>query len=346
MGINHSKPAGQVAAEGDQKIDTSVESLNRTPTPQDSAIEKTAVSVVLPLDAFQDELGQKMTGFQSEKDAWEQQLKEVMGNFRTESPRVHDGYKAFLTELDPTRVDYTQPIAQWFKENILNAITLEIEPANVALDNLIEKFEAEIKPLNDKLREAETNLIGWYKDKSEGKILEPIFKEQICSYAIQILDIEIAMLDAIKLHLDHCIGWENVTVVVLDLLLQALNLSTTKFVLPNFDFSAVVDKAYKASLNAKITSEEAAVETFVAETEGSLAHAKALMMPAAVVSPSPAPSPKQTQSQEQPLALDDAAKSALLDTAGQFTRRKSSPRPASVIAPKPVHPPGSPCFDM
>ncbi len=347
MGINQSKPVDdQAAAVDGQKMDTSAEKLNRTPTPGDLAVDKEPVLAVSPLDAFHEELEQKITDLQRQKKTWVEQLTVIMSDYSTELPRAHEGYQQFLKELDPTRLDYTQPVSQWFKDHILNAVTLEIEPANFALDQFVAEFQTQVAPLNKKLSEAEDNLVKWNQNKAEGIIVEPIFKGQICSYAIQMIDIELALIDTIKTHIDHCIGWENTSVKILTLLLEALNMSTIHLVLPNFDFTPVIDRAYKTALNQEIAPEESAIEKLMAETDAVLAHAKGFATPAKVVSPKKAPSPKPTQSPEQIVTLDESAKSALLDTAGQFTRR-TSPKPARVIAaPAPKHPPTSPRYQV
>lgn len=321
MGNFIGRPTNDEGNTVDQELNTPAEQLNEPETPINQSTEMRAGSPELSLDAFQDELGKKMTDLQTQKAAWTEVLKEVMGNFRSGSPFLHEAMNEFPQYAEVT--DYTKTMIDWFKNNILSAITLEIEPANFALDQLIAQFEAALAPLTKDLQEAEEQLHGWNAKPEEGKLIGPVFQGKICNYAIQILNIEIAMLEAIKAHIAHCIGCENASVGILTLIMKSLNLSIVNLVLPNIDFSS----AYQTFLNAEITPEETIIESLVAENDGLLEKAKKEVTPAKLVSPKQAASPEQT------IQLDDSAKSALLSTSGQFARRK----PSGVIAPKPKY---------
>lgn len=274
----------------------------------DEAAPNTRAKTPDALENFQNFLEEKQKALEDMKKIWMDQRVSEAEMLRTQSPFMASALEenpmpasALLPTrpekslqnyiLPPTDVDeipIKSTTATWF-ESILSMVREAILPADQILERIEVSSQEHIKPLLDKLQEKEKNIEEWnanLEDKLAPSALA-ILRQEICTYAIDILESQITMLEMVKREIDLCIGWEHMTEALCKQLLTVLDASVAVLVLPKIDFSS----SYRVSLHAEITPNITKIEEQEAGPEGALRQAQSLLLFKLTKNPIVAPKP-------------------------------------------------------
>lgn len=233
------------------------------PIASDTTIAPTAADL---LGAFQCQLKTKEAAFMKELEDWKKHRELEFSTAGQELQHLH------------TCDSVVQKKIKDIFSRLLHTIKRSLEPANLAIDDLMDGTQPHLNELRDHLNELCQALI---KDEGNKKI-----RIDICDTSIIMLNELIVLMNDVSAHIEYCLKSEGITEVMVNSLLDIMAIIILGIPAPEFNVN--LSSAYRDFLYREINEEKERLELCETELEGDLQKAEKLLerQPSVAANPS------------------------------------------------------------